>query len=158
LLGRIWSLEFDGSNPAVNTPLLSGFPGIATFGLDEAGEIYMSNIQDGRIYRFASTITSVAMAGSVVHGFKLEQNYPNPFNPSTTINYSLPAQSHTVLIINDLLGKEIRMLLNGTQAGGVHSVVWDGRNNAGTAVASGIYIYRLTAGQFASSRRLLFLK
>ncbi|NOZ60130.1 MAG: T9SS type A sorting domain-containing protein [Calditrichaeota bacterium] len=91
--------------------------------------------------------------------FELNQNYPNPFNPETTIRFQLPVSSNVTLKIYDLLGNEICTLIDGDKVAGVHSAIWDGKNNSGQKVASGIYFYQIKAGnQFSQTRRMLFLK
>ncbi|MDD2229051.1 MAG: C25 family cysteine peptidase [Candidatus Cloacimonetes bacterium] len=88
----------------------------------------------------------------------LAQNYPNPFNPSTTIKYSLANDSPTRLTIYNLKGQKIRELINSHQPKGTHSVVWDGKDNNGRNVASGVYFYRLTLNNQQIERRMLLLK
>jgi photosystem II stability/assembly factor-like uncharacterized protein len=78
------------------------------------------------------------------YSFTLFQNYPNPFNPATTITYQLKSEGQVKLIIYNVLGEEIITLINKFQKRGVHNVVWNGRNNLGNDVNSGIYFYRLT--------------
>ena len=90
--------------------------------------------------------------------YVLEQNMPNPFNPSTSINYHLPEDTHAKLVVYNVLGQEIRELVKGDQASGYYTVVWNGKDNLGRQVASGIYAYRLIAGVFVSSRRMVLLK
>jgi len=90
--------------------------------------------------------------------YSLSQNYPNPFNPTTIINFTLPEQSSVSLKIYDVLGREVRTLLNSEQAPGAYRVAWDGKNNFGTKVASGTYIYRIKAGDFIQSRKMILLK
>jgi len=90
--------------------------------------------------------------------FVLEQNYPNPFNPSTTISYQLPAAKNVSLVIYDLTGRQVRELLNENKEAGSYTVRWDGRNQAGQTVASGLYIYQIQAAQFTQTRKMLFLK
>lgn len=85
--------------------------------------------------------------------FSLRQNYPNPFNPTTTIEFSLSEQSHTRLTIYDVLGREIATLINDRLPSGNYSVLW----NAAT-VASGVYFYRLEAGKFIQTKKLLLQK
>jgi hypothetical protein len=90
--------------------------------------------------------------------YLLRQNHPNPFNPITTIKYSLPRTSKVILKVYDLLGKEIKTLVNQTQSVGKKSVVWDGTDNSGYQVSSGIYIYRLETGSKTFSKKMMFLK
>ncbi len=90
--------------------------------------------------------------------FALSQNYPNPFNPSTNIEYGLPKTAYVVLKIYNILGEEIRTLVQELQSPGIKSVVWDGTNNRGLGVASGIYIYQIKAGDFRSARKLMLLR
>jgi len=85
-------------------------------------------------------------------------NYPNPANPSTVISYGLPEALHVQLRIYDMLGREVKTLVEGYQEAGTHQASWNGRNAAGASVASGLYLYRLTAGPFVEVRRLLLLK
>ena len=77
--------------------------------------------------------------------FKLCQNYPNPFNPETSIEYNLPQTSDVVLTIYNLQGHEVRCLVQGTKLAGYHTVHWDGQNESGQKIASGLYFYRIKA-------------
>ena len=77
--------------------------------------------------------------------YTVADNYPNPFNPVTTIRYELPEPSHVTLIIYDMMGREVRRLVNDVVEPGNHTATWDSRNNAGTVVSSGMYLYRFTA-------------
>lgn len=95
---------------------------------------------------------------SIPTEYKLSQNYPNPFNPETTIEYALPKTAFVTLKIYDMLGQEVRTLVNEFQQTGVKSVNWDGKNDDRQLVPSGIYIYQIVAGEFAKSARLLLLK
>ncbi|OGB70088.1 MAG: hypothetical protein A2Y94_01965 [Caldithrix sp. RBG_13_44_9] len=90
--------------------------------------------------------------------FELFQNYPNPFNPSTLISWQLIVDGEVQLKIFNLLGQEIRTLVNERQEAGSHTVVWDGRNDAGDPMASGIYLYRIQAGELVSIRKMVLLK
>ena len=91
-------------------------------------------------------------------GFKLEQNYPNPFNPSTTIRYHLPKTTEVVLKIYNIFGQEVRTLVNERQAAGVNSVIWDGKDQSGKEVSSGIYFYGLQTGESILSRKMSFVR
>ncbi len=90
--------------------------------------------------------------------FALYQNRPNPFNPTTEISYSLPEQSNVTLKIYNLLGQEVCILADGLQPAGLHTVQWDGRDSNGRQVASGIYLYRLTAGSHTQTKRMFLAK
>jgi hypothetical protein len=90
--------------------------------------------------------------------FQLNQNYPNPFNPSTTINYYLPSASDVELRIYNQLGREVRTLVKMRQSTGAHQVHWDGRDGSSNLVASGLYFYRLNAGSFVETRKMMLLR
>ena len=90
--------------------------------------------------------------------FGLEQNYPNPFNPSTTINFALPKSADVSLKVYDVLGREVWTLVSERLNAGYQQVVWDGRSALGAQVASGMYIYRITAGEFTSTKKMMMLK
>jgi len=99
------------------------------------------------------------IGGEKLQSFRLEQNYPNPFNPSTIISYSLPQASEINIIIYNMLGQKIRSLVEKlNQSTGTYSTQWDGRDDAGKQVPSGIYIYRMQAGEFVQSRKLMLLR
>ncbi len=88
----------------------------------------------------------------------LAQNYPNPFNSTTVISWRLAISQVVELKIFDLLGQEVRTLVHEKQEAGSHSVIWDGKDEQGNLVASGIYLYRIQAGDFVQSRKLLLMK
>ncbi|MBM3278208.1 MAG: T9SS type A sorting domain-containing protein [Candidatus Handelsmanbacteria bacterium] len=90
--------------------------------------------------------------------FALDANYPNPFNPETTIAYQLPATASVHLEIYDVLGQKVRTLVQQVESAGHHRAVWDGRDDGGSALAGGIYFYRLQADEFRQVRKLLLLK
>ena len=91
-------------------------------------------------------------------GFALFQNYPNPFNPVTHIAYDLPGDSRVELSIYNLLGQKVRTLVNRDMSGGHHVAVWDGKNEFGSPVSTGIYFYRIRAADFKESRKMILLK
>jgi hypothetical protein len=91
--------------------------------------------------------------------FALEQNYPNPFNPTTTILYQVPENGQHVRInIYNLVGQQVRELINTTQDAGDYRVTWDGADDSGAKVASGVYIYRMSSGSFNSVKKMLMVK
>ena len=94
----------------------------------------------------------------LISGYKLDANYPNPFNPSTTINFNVPNAGEVSMMIYDLQGRLIKAWTKSASDAGQYSVVWNGRNSFGRKVSSGIYIYRMKAGKFSESRKMLLLK
>ncbi|MDQ3020935.1 MAG: T9SS type A sorting domain-containing protein [Bacteroidota bacterium] len=90
---------------------------------------------------------------SIPEVFSLSQNYPNPFNPTTKINYSLPVSNHVSLKIFDVLGKEVVNLVNQRQNAGAYSVEFNGGN-----LSSGVYFYRIDAGEFTDIKRMVLIK
>jgi poly(3-hydroxybutyrate) depolymerase len=90
--------------------------------------------------------------------FALYDNYPNPFNPSTLIRFSLPKASQVDLQIFNVLGQSVRTLVSENLAAGEHTAVWDGKNDAGLALPSGTYFYRIKAGDFKAVKKMLLLK
>jgi len=90
--------------------------------------------------------------------FSLEQNYPNPFNPYTTIRFNVPVASQVVLKIYNVLGQEVRTLVDQRHNPGRHIVLWDGHNNKGANLSSGVYFIRMQAGKFVKVRKAALLK
>jgi hypothetical protein len=126
-----------------------------TFGIsDSAGNNYFFH----NFYNLALTrklvITGVIAEGrNVPEIYNLSQNYPNPFNPSTTIKYELPKSSEVRLSVYDILGREVSVLVNERRDARVHEVKFDASD-----LSSGVYFYRLQAGDFTQTKRLLLLK
>ena len=96
---------------------------------------------------------SVDKRDEIVRVYELYQNYPNPFNPSTTIRYQLAEQSHVALTVYDVTGKKVRALVDDTQQAGFHKVVFDAGN-----LSSGVYFYRIQAGDYTATNRMMFIK
>ena len=88
----------------------------------------------------------------------LDDNYPNPFNPSTAISYTLPEPASVTLTIYDALGRHVSTLVQSTQPAGAHSITWDGTDDQGQAVGSGVYFYRLSVSGETTARKMLLLK
>ncbi len=104
-------------------------------------------------------ITGISGDGTALpKQFFLAQNYPNPFNPTTVISYGLPKNADVKIDVFNLLGQRVLTLVDGRQQAGFKSVIWDGKDGAGNAVASGVYFYKIDAGSFKDSRKMIMLK
>jgi hypothetical protein len=106
-------------------------------------------------WNWSGTTTDVE---EIPPAFSLRQNYPNPFNPVTTIEYSIPGKSIVDLSIYDVAGRKVRTLVSDEQLPGSYSLVWDGRNDGGRQVATGVYFYRLTAGRSTNVKKMVILR
>jgi hypothetical protein len=95
---------------------------------------------------------------SIPLAYGLSQNYPNPFNPETNIEVQLPENGWTVLKVYDILGRDVKTLVNREMPAGSHILVWDGANSEGRPVPSGVYIYRLTTSKFVSVRKMILVR
>jgi len=90
--------------------------------------------------------------------YALAQNYPNPFNPSTTVAYSIKTAGEVELSVYNILGQQVRQLVNEYQDAGNYSAYWDGRDNSGGDVASGVYFYRIASGDFSDIKKMVLMK
>lgn len=116
---------------------------------------------DGSVWRPVSDIVTAVEeidTGELPRDFSLYQNYPNPFNPSTSISYSLPERSRVKIEVMNLLGQKVNTLVDRVQSPGKYRVDWDSTNEKGESVANGVYLYRITAGAFTDTKKMLLLK
>ncbi len=102
--------------------------------------------------------TYVEEQNPTVNKFELHQNYPNPFNPLTTIKYNLLHSRHVTLEVYNILGQKVKTLVNTKQEIGLHTVVWDAKDDFNRKAASGIYIYQLSVGSYIYSKKMTLLK
>lgn len=107
-------------------------------------------------YQINLSITSVKPVNSLPTKFKLEQSYPNPFSSTADIPYGLKKESNIQVIIYDILGRVVRKFEVGRQSVGTHNILWDGRNDFGQRVASGVYFYRLNADGESQVKKMVF--
>jgi|GEM_PF-672853 len=112
----------------------------------------------GTAQLLGAEITKVEEEVAVVNEYRLEQNFPNPFNPTTTINYSLKENSDVQIIIFNTLGRKVRTLVDKNEAAGHYSVRWDGKNDIGNFVATGLYFYKIKAGSFIETKKMILMK
>lgn len=106
----------------------------------------------------SSRATAVEQDGAIPREYSLDQNYPNPFNPDTRITFSLPKKEMTSLVIYNTLGQAIRTLVASDLGAGNHTCTWDGMDDSGQAVTSGVYVYRLNSGNHSESRRMVLMR
>ncbi|MGQ9560433.1 MAG: SdrD B-like domain-containing protein [Candidatus Oleimicrobiaceae bacterium] len=99
-----------------------------------------------------------ATVRSAPRSYALEQNYPNPFNPTTTIAFSLEAEGYTLLRVYNMLGQQVRTLIDAHLSAGRHIVTWDGTDDNGNCVPTGLYVYTLTVNGYRASRKMAFTK
>jgi hypothetical protein len=156
---RIYRRETGGGSPevVVNSVLLR--PGARSFADRTAAPGRGYSYSLGVVKPDGSEIRSRAV--TVVTGHlqaALRQNHPNPFNPATTISYVVPRPMSVEVAVFSLEGKLVRRLVDGPAAAGAREVRWDGTNERGQPVASGVYFCRYTAGKFTQTRKMLLLK
>jgi hypothetical protein len=111
-----------------------------------------------RAYSLANGVTGNEETELLPTEFTVSQNYPNPFNPSTKIIFSLPEMAKVTVRIYDMLGREIRTLVNTENSAGTHEVMWNGDNDMGQKVASGIYLYSVSTNKFVQTKKMILLK
>lgn len=105
-----------------------------------------------------SSITSAGQEVLLPTSYRLDQNYPNPFNPRTTISYQLPTASLVSLRVFDILGRLVSTLVSGSRPAGAHVIQWDGNNEKGEPMPSGVYLYQLSAGSSEVTKKMILLK
>jgi hypothetical protein len=104
------------------------------------------------------TVLGIDNADQLPTNFALLQNYPNPFNSSTVIDFVIPTQTHVTLDIVNILGQTIRTLVNSDEPAGNYRAIWDGMDDHGQMAASGIYLYRIKAGDYNQTRKMILEK
>ncbi len=158
-----WQLAYHVNNGILKiamagvSPLSSG--NVATIQFKLADQSAKANVVGSAMINEndMQSLSSVEVK-SVPTTFALDQNYPNPFNPTTTIKYQIAKQSDVRLQIYSITGQLVRTITSGVQQPGYYSVIWNGLNNAGEQVSSGVYFYRLETGAFVSMKKMLLLK
>lgn len=132
----------------------------------ESFEFEDVDVAPGSTYRYqigvvdadGEFLSVVATASVDALRYALEQNHPNPFNPTTTIRFTLVSRERTTLLVLDAAGRRVRTLLDEVRSPGSQAVEWDGRDDAGVTVSSGVYFCRLQAGKFSDSKKMVLLK
>ena len=166
---RIWATYYGGDGRDVGMSLctsssdylyITGLTKSSDFPTKTLPGAYNKNTiageDDAFILKFSPTLTGIEnISNEIPAKYSLQQNYPNPFNSTTTIEYRLPQVSDVKLIIYNLFGQKVRTLVNTRVEAGYHQVVWNGRNEMGSKVAPGTYIYRLEVGDYSSVQKIL---
>jgi glucose/arabinose dehydrogenase len=153
--GEIWTLEYDGVNPAVNTPLFDKSFLISSFGVDENYNLYLLNYTDGDIWQFAADPSAVIDGNTPASRGELAQNSPNPFNPVTTVEFTLHTAGVAEINVYNVRGRPVANLATGRHDAGMHRVTW----RPSDGVPSGVYFYRLRLdGEIVDTRRMVLLK
>jgi len=164
--GRVYAINVAAEDP-------SGNRGLATFQVHVRTNQTPGNvaIDDGPIYTVSNNCSALNSQSQQKSGekditeaiiipteFALDQNYPNPFNPETVIRFQLPEANQVTIKIFNALGQEIKTLVNREYTAGIHSVVWDAKDNHARQVASGLYVYQIKAGEFTQVRKMLLMR
>ena len=166
--GVVTTLDLIIVEQGIGNTTASAAPTVATDNIDAAtveAWIAQARLEDDGSFAFKQGIENLErlLASLIPEETALLHNYPNPFNPETWIPYQLAESAEVTLTIYDMNGQLVRRLAVGHQGAGMYqtrsrAVYWDGRNQLGESVASGLYFYTLTAGEFTATRRMLILK
>jgi hypothetical protein len=127
----------------------------------DVGQVEIDNINiagfAGDLIDFVSR-TPISDVKLIPSDFSLQQNFPNPFNPSTEIRFDLPEEGQVELSVFNMQGQKVRTLESGIMTPGYHAVIWNGTNNNGSRVSTGMYFYSIQTNKFQAVRKMLFLK
>ncbi len=124
----------------------------------QVGVRYYYKLEDVNLNGVRTGHGPIAVEITAPETFELSQNYPNPFNPETKIRYQLPNSGKVVVKIYDILGREVKSLVNEKLEAGFHEVTWNGRNNSGRRVSSGVYYYQIRSGEFKQTKKMILMK
>ena len=160
-IGAPWSIflsdEYDTAPGYTGNGVYEGCWGV--YAGSPSGLILASDMQNGLyIFSFSPPAATGVPDDVPQTSFVLNQNYPNPFNPSTTISYELPLDAHVTLTVFSATGGKVRTLIDTRKPAGPQSVSWNGENDEGKPVASGVYFYTLQVGVSSSTKRMILLK
>tara|TARA_B100001250_G_scaffold400043_1_gene410132 strand:- start:728 stop:1492 length:765 start_codon:yes stop_codon:yes gene_type:complete len=127
----------------------------------QISNVFLENVKiagaNGDLIEFVSRMSN-AEVKTVPSEFALLQNFPNPFNPSTEIKFSIPKTEYVSLNIYNTIGQKVRSLKSENMVAGYHSIIWDGTNDSGKLVSTGMYFYSIKSNKFNKTRKMLFLK
>jgi glucose/arabinose dehydrogenase len=156
---RVWKLLYTGGNVSDTSFIGTAPSAITSFGVDQSNELYLT-CANGIIYKLLNAAIGITGNNSNVENYSLFQNYPNPFNPVTKIKFDIsPVNMHepnsqlVKLILYDALGRQVQVLVNEFKLPGSYEVEWDGSN-----YPSGLYMYKLSVGDYTSQKKMVLLK
>ena len=156
---RHWLEQFNGPG--------NGEDDLVGIDLDNDGNVYATGLSDGidsdcdfATIKYSPIFTDVDewISGELPENYSLSQNYPNPFNPATIIEFTVASRSFINLSVYNTLGQKIKILVDGTRSVGTYRAIWDGTDQQGQPVATGIYFYRLWTGETVKSKKMLLLR
>jgi len=156
--------SFDGSDWTIYNTSNSGLPEnvIMSLAIDEGGNKWVGTQAGGlAVFNEGGIVVGINednQNNGLITDFRLHQNFPNPFNPSTTIRYALPEVSNVLLVIYDLRGNVIQTLESESKPAGWHEDVWNGVDESGHTVPTGLYLAQLRAGSQVETIKMLYLK
>ncbi|MCG3118726.1 MAG: hypothetical protein ALAOOOJD_00982 [bacterium] len=157
LRSRTEAGKYEKINDKLIPPRHDGEYEFADASVDAGGKYFYkleSIDRDGQVQLHGPIQITIALPQS----FALEQNYPNPFNPSTNLRFELPKAAIVTLSIYNSLGQEVRRLINGQTPAGYHTIVWNGKDQQGRVLPSGLYHYRLQAGDYVATKKMILAK
>lgn len=157
---KVYRLDLDSEDPAIE------FTTSDTFFVDNVANSYLEywvtavdlNGNESDPSNVVTITLAIENGLTIPMEFALQQNYPNPFNPSTQIQYALPTDATVSITIYDLMGREVRSLVNKQVNAGYHSTLWNATNAMGAPVSAGVYIYTITANEYRDVKKMILLK
>jgi len=160
--GLILGFSFSGSYIPPGEEILTSIQWNAdTFPLEGPVTLTITNIAGEGGIPLSNEVGAPFMSTedpAIVGEYSLSNNYPNPFNPSTTINYAVKEAGEVSVIIYDMLGREVNVLVSEYLQPNTYNVIWNGMNQNGQQVASGVYYYKMVANNFVDTKKMLFVK
>ena len=158
LINQWEELTFDFSSrigvyPVVKDQIVI-FPDFDLTGRTQDNICYFDNIS----FSPSNSVGVDNRSETLPQGFALEQNFPNPFNPFTTLRYDLPEDALVNITIYDMMGRQVKTLINGLQTPGYKTVQWDATNDKNRTVSAGLYLYTIEAGEFRQTKKMVLMK
>ena len=151
-------LDFDQGIPSAERSWFSEDGGSTWVRLDKAPNFFPHNFVIRAVIVTDQATAVAEELTPIPHDYMLEQNYPNPFNPETSIQFTIPSLQHVEITIYNSLGQAIRKVISQEVHPGTHTLKWDGHDDSGSKVASGIYLYKIQTSDFVQTRKMVLLR